>query len=110
MLGGAGEHVPEAAREALQDAGLAIWTTTAWTLPANLAVAVNDRLQYTLVEAKVCSTISRTCGTPLLEQRCSVQCYALVVHRFWRKGVQHALTWSIGSEDLNNCLSRFSGL
>jgi isoleucyl-tRNA synthetase len=31
---------------------LAVWTTTPWTLPANLAVAVNDRLDYCLVEAK----------------------------------------------------------
>lgn len=30
--------------------GIAIWTTTPWTLPANLAVAVNDRLDYVVVE------------------------------------------------------------
>jgi isoleucyl-tRNA synthetase len=26
-----------------------VWTTTPWTMPANLAVAVNEKLQYCLV-------------------------------------------------------------
>ncbi|KAH6816637.1 tRNA synthetase class I L [Perilla frutescens var. frutescens] len=30
--------------------GLAIWTTTPWTIPANAAVAVNSKLQYAVVE------------------------------------------------------------
>ncbi|KAJ1462912.1 tRNA synthetases class I-domain-containing protein [Pelagophyceae sp. CCMP2097] len=30
---------------------LAVWTTTPWTLPANLAVAVNENLDYVVVEA-----------------------------------------------------------
>ena len=50
---GAGEGVPAELREALGGAALAVWTTTAWTLPANLAVAVNERLRYVLVEAEV---------------------------------------------------------
>lgn len=29
---------------------IAIWTTTPWTIPANLAVAVNSRLDYSVVE------------------------------------------------------------
>jgi isoleucyl-tRNA synthetase len=32
----------------LKDASLLIWTTTPWTLPANLAVAVNAGLDYTI--------------------------------------------------------------
>jgi len=32
-----------------RDLRLAIWTTTPWTLPANLAVGVNVRLEYALV-------------------------------------------------------------
>jgi isoleucyl-tRNA synthetase len=42
--------------QALQAAGVspeglrvAIWTTTPWTIPANLAVAVNENIQYTVV-------------------------------------------------------------
>ncbi len=37
-----GEYVP--------DMGLAIWTTTPWTIPGNLAVAVNGDLTYTVVD------------------------------------------------------------
>lgn len=37
----------------MQGAAFAIWTTTPWTIPANLAVAVNDQLEYCVVEAKV---------------------------------------------------------
>ncbi len=36
--------------EYLPDLGVAIWTTTPWTLPANLAVAVNRDLDYSVVE------------------------------------------------------------
>jgi len=36
-----------------QGAAVAIWTTTPWTIPANLAVAINDQLEYCVVEASV---------------------------------------------------------
>lgn len=49
--------VPSSAPESVRDAsaapgGLAvsIWTTTPWTLPANRAIAVNNRLEYALVK------------------------------------------------------------
>ena len=35
----------------LAELGVAIWTTTPWTIPANLAVAVNPELTYAVVEA-----------------------------------------------------------
>jgi isoleucyl-tRNA synthetase len=38
---------------ALNGAALAIWTTTPWTIPANLAVAVNEALQYSIVEVRL---------------------------------------------------------
>lgn len=47
-----GEQVPEALREQFASAALAIWTTTPWTMPANAAIAVNEKLQYSLVEAQ----------------------------------------------------------
>lgn len=53
----AGPKVPADVEEALSGASLAIWTTTPWTMPANLAVAVNDKLQYALVQ--VCFRQSR---------------------------------------------------
>lgn len=31
---------------------LSIWTTTPWTIPANLAVAVNDKLEYAIVRRR----------------------------------------------------------
>ena len=34
------------------DVGVIIWTTTPWTMPANLAVAVNVDLVYALVESE----------------------------------------------------------
>jgi isoleucyl-tRNA synthetase len=43
---------PEAAQKfpELKDASLLIWTTTPWTLPANLAVAVAPKLDYAVYE------------------------------------------------------------
>lgn len=34
----------------LPDLGVAVWTTTPWTIPGNLAVAVNGALNYAVVE------------------------------------------------------------
>ena len=34
----------------LDSLGVAVWTTTPWTIPANVAVAVNPELTYTVVE------------------------------------------------------------
>lgn len=46
--------IPDSLRPALQeyvpDLGLAIWTTTPWTIPGNLAVAVNGDLTYAVVD------------------------------------------------------------
>ena len=46
----AGTNVAGEAAAALSGAHLAIWTTTPWTIPANLAVAVNAEMQYAVVE------------------------------------------------------------
>ncbi|CAM6007741.1 unnamed protein product [Sphagnum balticum] len=47
---GLGEKFPEELKPFLPDMGVAIWTTTPWTIPANAAVAVNERLTYAVVE------------------------------------------------------------
>ncbi|KXZ48070.1 hypothetical protein GPECTOR_30g165 [Gonium pectorale] len=52
-LTGVGAKASPQLAEALQGAGFAIWTTTPWTIPANLAVAINDQLEYCVVEAQV---------------------------------------------------------
>ncbi|MEP0754100.1 isoleucine--tRNA ligase [Trichocoleus sp. Lan] len=36
----------------LPDLGVAIWTTTPWTIPANLAVSLNPELTYAVVEVE----------------------------------------------------------
>jgi len=46
----AGENVQELLSAYLPDLGVAIWTTTPWTLPGNLAVALNPELTYAIVE------------------------------------------------------------
>jgi hypothetical protein len=53
VLSAAGSNVSEAAAGALEGAHFGIWTTTPWTIPANLAVAVNEALDYSVVEAQV---------------------------------------------------------
>jgi len=45
-----GQHMPEG--KAAEDVGLVIWTTTPWTIPANMAVAVHPELDYLLVGLK----------------------------------------------------------
>ncbi len=49
----AGPGVPASAAPSLAGAAFAIWTTTPWTIPANLAVAVNGDLTYAVVELEV---------------------------------------------------------
>jgi len=39
--------------EGKEDEYLLVWTTTPWTLPANIAVAVDEKLEYSLVEGQV---------------------------------------------------------
>ncbi|MEH2367055.1 isoleucine--tRNA ligase [Nostoc sp.] len=46
------ETVKPLLAEYLSDLGVAIWTTTPWTIPGNLAVAVNADLNYAVVEVE----------------------------------------------------------
>ena len=45
-----GEAAKEALKPFLPGLGVAIWTTTPWTIPGNLAVAVNPQLTYAVVK------------------------------------------------------------
>ena len=48
------EHLDEGAKELeqyLPNLAVAIWTTTPWTIPGNLAVAINGDLEYAVVSA-----------------------------------------------------------
>ena len=51
------EAVKPALGEFLPDLGVAIWTTTPWTIPANLAVSLNPDLTYAVVEVESQSAI-----------------------------------------------------
>jgi len=51
----------QALQEFLPNLGVAIWTTTPWTLPGNLAVALNPELTYVVVK-----TDSKICGSSYL--------------------------------------------
>jgi isoleucyl-tRNA synthetase len=46
------EAVKPAFSEFLPGLGVAIWTTTPWTIPGNLAVALNPELNYAVVEVE----------------------------------------------------------
>jgi len=48
----------------LDSLGVAIWTTTPWTIPANLGVAVNPSLTYAVVEVGAADQGTSKQGTP----------------------------------------------
>lgn len=54
-----GDQAEESLRPFIKNLGVAIWTTTPWTLPGNLAVALNPELTYAVVET----------GTPICQSR-----------------------------------------
>ena len=60
------ETVPDALARRLDGAAqglhLAIWTTTPWTLPANVAVAVNPRMDYAVVATADGRRLVVACG------------------------------------------------
>jgi isoleucyl-tRNA synthetase len=52
-VGDAGDEVPPEVAQTLGGAVLAVWTTTPWTMPANMAIAVNATMQYSVVRTQV---------------------------------------------------------
>ena len=73
-----GAAVKEVLEPFLPELGVAIWTTTPWTIPGNLAVAVNPELNYAVVQvgtevphkylivaADLVERLSQTLGTEL---------------------------------------------
>ncbi|WP_066382009.1 MULTISPECIES: isoleucine--tRNA ligase [unclassified Anabaena] len=67
---GLAEAVKPVLGEYLPDLGVAVWTTTPWTIPGNLAVAVNGDLNYALVEVSRPDAEEDTCvgGSPDLSK------------------------------------------
>ncbi|HIL25689.1 MAG TPA: isoleucine--tRNA ligase [Verrucomicrobia bacterium] len=68
---------PVISKEGEDNTHLIIWTTTPWTLPANLAVAYHSRFTYKkvrvngelyIVEATLLPTVAKTCGWENIEE------------------------------------------
>jgi isoleucyl-tRNA synthetase len=57
---------------------LLLWTTTPWTLPANLAVAYNSTFSYSLVRAGEESYILSTTLLPIVAEKCGWGGYEIV--------------------------------
>ncbi|OMO82700.1 Aminoacyl-tRNA synthetase, class Ia [Corchorus capsularis] len=99
--------------EFFPDLCLAIWTTTPWTIPANAAVAVNARLEYAVVEAKLLSedvptsagNEKRRLGNVLKEQKKPFLIVALdlvpTLETKW--GIKLNIKKTLFGSDLENC-------
>src|SRR5438093_10093499 len=57
---------------------IVIWTTTPWTLPANLAVAFNSNFAYSLVRAGEENYLVSTVLLPTVAQKCGWDEYQIV--------------------------------
>jgi isoleucyl-tRNA synthetase len=57
---------------------IVIWTTTPWTLPANLAVAYNSNFSYSLVRAEGGEYIVSALLLPAVAQKCGWEGYEIV--------------------------------
>jgi isoleucyl-tRNA synthetase len=55
-----------------------IWTTTPWTLPANLAIAYNSTFPYSLVRVGADSLIVSTVLLPSLFEKCGWEGYEII--------------------------------
>jgi isoleucyl-tRNA synthetase len=99
----ASESAPQELKDALENAAFAVWTTTPWTIPANMAVAVNERLQYAVVQVCgiptgfTCSYCHATRGYAQLllcqemwhmprSSSCRCTCYPPEQERLWLHG------------------------
>lgn len=78
------------------DLGVAIWTTTPWTLPGNLAVALNPELTYAVVEA----------DHPLCQQRYLIVAAELVERLRQTLATSLQVQATIRGEDLEHTLYR----
>ena len=55
-----------------------IWTTTPWTLPANLAIAYNSTFSYSMVQVGSESYILSTLLLPSISEKCQWESYHIV--------------------------------
>ena len=89
-------------QEFLPDLAVAIWTTTPWTIPGNLAVAVNGDLNYAVVETAPNSQGEETTPSPCLQGGGQ--------SNYLSKGGWGGLKYLIVAEDLVESLSPILGV
>jgi isoleucyl-tRNA synthetase len=77
----------------LPELGVAIWTTTPWTLPGNLAIALNPELNYAVVEAE----------EPIGQQKYLIVAQDLVARLSDNFGVNLTVKATIKGKDLEQC-------
>jgi isoleucyl-tRNA synthetase len=71
----------------LADASMVIWTTTPWTLPANLAVAAHASLQYVAVESD---------GNTVILAEARLEAFEKITGRTWKVMKQFSRATSSG--------------
>src|SRR2546428_6473377 len=59
-------------------ASIVIWTTTPWTLPANLAVAYNSTFSYSLIQFENEEFIVSTMLLPAIAEKCGWNSYQII--------------------------------
>ncbi|MFU8793528.1 MAG: isoleucine--tRNA ligase [Acholeplasmataceae bacterium] len=74
--------------EVLQGASLLIWTTTPWTLPANLAVSVHPRFEYVLIEADGNKYVCAKSLVPYLTEKLAWK-DVLTIETFMGEALEH---------------------
>ena len=64
-----------------EDSSILIWTTTPWTLPANLAVSVHPKIEYSAIKTAEHGTL--IVATALIEsviEECKIESYEIIAH------------------------------
>ena len=67
-------------KDALSGAALSVWTTTPWTMPANMAVAVNEELQYSVVQVRRVGGVEHHQRSRCRRAWLGVSCHHLLDH------------------------------
>jgi isoleucyl-tRNA synthetase len=82
--------------EYLPSLGVAIWTTTPWTIPANLAVAVNPDLDYSVVE------VHQAAENPTISSKYLIVAKDLVSNLAEKFGVELTVKTTVKGKDLEH--------
>ncbi|MBW4668116.1 MAG: isoleucine--tRNA ligase [Cyanomargarita calcarea GSE-NOS-MK-12-04C] len=101
------ESVKPALGEFLPELGVAVWTTTPWTIPGNLAVAVNADLNYAVVEVTSPSLLTER-GTEGVRFRYLIVAADLVESLSATLGVELTVKTTFKGKDLEHSTYKHS--